>query len=107
MITSILMLKVPQEKQGEALDILQSVSNLASLKRDSVSSRVYESRAEEGTILYIEEWKNQEALHQHIQSDLYRRVLTVMDLASEPPNIRFCNFEQGLELIQSLRQEKT
>ena len=76
------------------------------LKHGSVCSRVYKSYGDDDSILYIEQWKTKEALYRHIQSDLYRRILTVMELAKEAPDISFSEFEEGLELIQALREAK-
>lgn len=76
------------------------------IKHDCAGGRVYESYGEENCILYLEEWKTKEALYRHIQSDLYRRILSVMELAEETPCVEFHEFNemQGMELIISLRQ---
>lgn len=106
MFTTMLKVNVASGKQKEALEILQSVGKALTLKHDFVSSTAYKLYGEDNTILYIEQWKTKEALYRHIQSDLYRRILTVMELAKEPPDISFSEFEEGLELIQALREAK-
>ncbi len=53
----------------------------------------------------IEEWESREALDRHVRSDHYRKILAAMDLASEPPDIRFCCVAliAGMERIEELR----
>jgi quinol monooxygenase YgiN len=51
------------------------------------------------------EWESQEALEQHIQSDEFRKILEVMELAGRTPEIRFCTISDsaGFELVEALR----
>lgn len=58
-------------------------------------------------IRYAEQWESEEALHDHIRSDLYRRVLAAMELSKQQPEVTFyyCSQSKGLELIEAARRE--
>src|SRR5262245_33044671 len=106
MVLAMLRIKPLSGKKKEALEILQSMKEPLRLKHGCIGSQVYESHSEEDRILYLEYWNSKEYFHRHIQSDLYLRVLTVMELSQETPVIEFHEFSaaQGMELIQALRQ---
>ena len=74
--------------------------------REDCICGIYKQYGDEETILYTESWKKKDALYHHIGSDLYRRILNVMELASETPDIRFYQFEktEGIELVFNLRE---
>ena len=57
-------------------------------------------------IVYLEMWGSRQALHRHIRSGLYIRILHAIDLASQPPEISFYEIfgQEGLELVQALRE---
>jgi quinol monooxygenase YgiN len=95
-------------KREEILGILRHVQGLMRASVGCISCAIYEEYEEARAILYSEQWRSQEELHRHIQSPLYLQVLTAMDLASEPPEIRFHEVatSQGMELIEALRSCK-
>jgi len=52
-----------------------------------------------------EQWESEEALHEHIRSDLYRHLLAAMELSKQPPEVMFHYFSEtkGFELVEELR----
>ena len=56
-------------------------------------------------IRYAELWDSEEALTDHIRSDLYRRVLAAMEFSKRPPEITFhyTAHTKGFELIEAIR----
>ncbi len=58
-------------------------------------------------IRYAEQWESEEALCDHIRSDLYRRLLAAMELSKQPPEVTFhyCSQTKGLELIEATRRQ--
>jgi quinol monooxygenase YgiN len=86
------------------MNILRSIKPAILAKNGFISSAVYCSSQEEDSILYIEKWRTREALHRHIRSPLYIRVLTVMDLSKKTPEISFCESEEGFDLVHELRK---
>jgi quinol monooxygenase YgiN len=70
-----------------------------------ISCQLYQDVEDAELVSFIQEWESQEALNDHIRSDDYRKVLAVMELASEPPEIKFITAvkTEGLELIEEIR----
>jgi hypothetical protein len=57
--------------------------------------------------MYVEQWGSEEALDEHIRSDLYRRVLAAMELSKQSPEIKFhyVTETKGFEMVESLRSD--
>ncbi len=106
MIEAMLRVKALPGKRKEALEILRSLQEPLKLKHDCMECKVYESYGEEDWILYVEKWRTKEAMYRHIQSDLYRRVLTVMELTEESPQLTYQELTEvkGIELVEELRK---
>ena len=105
MIVGLIELTPIPGKREEILELLRfSVDRLRG-RPGCLSSGVYEASDETHSILYLERWESQEALHRHIQSNLYRGVLNALDLAEEPRGITFHEISEtrSMELILALR----
>jgi quinol monooxygenase YgiN len=103
-IASVRIVLLP-EKRAEILEVLQYVKGLMRAWSGCISCGIYEEHGESPAILFLEQWRSREELHQYIRSPLYLQVLTAMDLASELPEIHFHEVtnSQGMELIEALR----
>jgi quinol monooxygenase YgiN len=100
---------VPTSRKREAvLDILRSVETFTRMKAGCLNCGIYERHSDERTILYIEEWDSREELYDHIRSDLYFRILAVMELATRVPQLHFHEASEtmGMELIRQLRSQQ-
>ena len=106
MILSLVTIQPLSGKEKEALDILKSIQELLRLKSSCISSSIFQSCDNSNSILYLECWKSRDVFQRHIQSDLYRRILAVMELSESPPDVQFveCAQSEGLDLVASLRQ---
>ncbi len=107
MMEALLRVKALPGKRKEALEILRSMQELLKLKHDCMACEIYESFGNEDWILYLEKWRTKEAMFRHIQSDLYRRVLAVMELTEESPQLSFQELSdvKGMELVVELRED--
>jgi quinol monooxygenase YgiN len=105
MINAFLRIKVLPEKKKAVIDILQSIQSRWQLKHEWLLCKIYEEH-DEDEILYLEQWLTKEALYRHIQSDLYLRILEVMELAAASPQIsfQFVSEVQGMDLVIELRK---
>jgi quinol monooxygenase YgiN len=56
-------------------------------------------------IMVEEFWANDEDIRRHLKSEVYRRVLLVIEMAEEPPEIRFDTIARtsGVETIEKAR----
>jgi quinol monooxygenase YgiN len=98
----------------DVIATLRSVVGPSLANRTCGECRVLRDASDELFVLYYERWDSFAAFEKHVRSDLYRRVLAAIDMASEPPDVRFECLDQtwGLDLIRDLRgptkkEEKT
>jgi quinol monooxygenase YgiN len=102
LVRSTIRMLIPLDKQGEALDILMPVSSQVRFEPSCISSRLYRGVDEERAVMIEELWMGNEQMLRHIQSDVYRRVLLAVEMAEEPPEIRFdeISHTSGMEIIE-------
>lgn len=105
MIRSIIRMLIPLNKQSEALEIMGSVITQIQFEPGCVSSRVYRDVDEVRAIMLEELWMCEEDVLRHLRSDLYRRVLLVVEMSEKPPEIRFDTVicSNGVEMIEKAR----
>jgi quinol monooxygenase YgiN len=75
-----------------------------------LSCRLYQDVLEGGTIMFEELWVDEKSLKKHLRSDEFRSILLVMEMASEPPEIRFDEIARstGMATIENaMRREGT
>lgn len=104
-IQSTIRMLIPLNKQSEALDILGSVSAQVQFEPNCIFSRLYRGVDDVRAIMIEERWATDEHFNQHLQSDAYRRILLVVEMAEERPEIRFDVIARsgGFEMIEKAR----
>lgn len=104
-VRSTIRMLIPVDKQREALDILGGVIDQVQFEPHCISSRLYCGVDEARAILLDELWESGRDILEHLKSDAYRRVLLVVEMAEEPPDIRFETITQtsGVEIIEKAR----
>jgi quinol monooxygenase YgiN len=105
MIIATLRMSVPPEKRDEVLKILRMVMGPTMARLSCISCRIYQDVEDENVVSFVQEWESLEALDEYIRYDAYWKILMVMELASEPPEIKFITAvkTEGLELIERAR----
>ena len=93
------------EKQDGVVEIFRYVIDLTRRKPGCISCACYEAYDPERSILYLEQWESPEYLYRHIQSHLYQRIITAMELARKAPEMHFYEVVSSarIELIENLR----
>lgn len=106
MVRSSIRMLIPLDRQSEAIDILNSVTAGFRFDPGCISSRVYRDVDDVRAILVEELWANQEEITRHLRSEAYHRLLLVIEMAEEPPEVRFETIAatRGLETIAQARQ---
>ncbi len=96
---------VPTDKRAEAIGILQPILEQTRLEAGCVSCRLYRDLADENAILLEQEWSCELDLQRHLRSRRFHTVLLVVEMASEPPEIRFNTVPhaKGIDVIERLR----
>ena len=104
-IRSTIRMLIPLSKQSEALDILGSVSTQVQFEPSCINSRIYRGVDEVRAIMVEELWEKNEDIQRHLKSDAYRRILLVIEMAEEPPEIQFdtITHTSGVETIENAR----
>jgi len=107
MMISLLKVMVLANKREAILEVLRSVMDHTWGLPGCLGCACYEEQKNDGTMLYMEQWETKEDLYRHIQSDLYHRVISAMELSVAKPDIRFFEISKsmGMELIENLRKE--
>lgn len=90
---------------SEIVEVLSSVKGQVEVKTGCISCLILQEIDNERNITYEEKWKTQEQLNNHIQTDLYRNILAVIDMSHQAPNVEICTVStiKGIEVIQSIR----
>jgi len=104
LVRSTIRMLIPLDKQSEALDILGSVRAQAQFEHGCISYRLYRGADESRAIMVDELWASHEEVVRHLKSDVYRRVLLVIEMSEEPPEIRFDEIlrTSGMEAIEKV-----
>ena len=108
-IRSTIRMLIPLKRQSEAIQILDSVREQIQFDPSCLSSRLYRCVDEIRAIMVEELWENGEEIRRHLRSDVYRRVLLVIEMAEEQPEIRFDAIlsTTGFETIENARTQNT
>ena len=107
MVRSTIRMRIPLKKQSEALDILGPMTEQIQFESGCISSRLYRGVEDVRAILLEELWASDEDVKRHLRSDKYRKVLLVIEMAAEPPEIRFDTIihSSGVETIEQARTQ--
>lgn len=105
---AMIKMEFSPDKVDEALQILRSIVERTRAEPGCVSCSVYQDSERENQIIFAQEWKSEENLQRHLRSEEYRKVLLVMEMALEPPEIRFDTItgSGGVEVIEGARTGK-
>ncbi len=108
MILSTLRMAIPPQKRDEVLKTLKSMTGENRIQSGCLSSRLYRDENEEAVFMVEEIWRNQDYLDLYLRSENYRRMLLVMEMAGEPPEIKFHTISEpaGLEVVEKARGRK-
>jgi quinol monooxygenase YgiN len=104
-VFSVIRIYPMAKHRSQVIDLLQSVQDLTLPTPGCLGCSLSEEDFSHNYLRYAEQWESEETLHKHLRSELYRRVLSAMELSKRPPEVAFyhCTKEQGFELIESAR----
>ena len=104
MILSTLRMTVRTERRSDLLETMRGMMEPTRVERGCLSFRLYQDVENRNTFILIEEWETQEDLERHISKDNQRQLLTLMDLLSEQPELRFntVSHTAGMDLIEEV-----
>ncbi len=105
MILSTIRMKIPQEKHDDVLNILSSIAERTKNQTGCSSCTVCLDTKDESTIIFEEIWKSEDHMQNHLCSDDYKHILLLMEMALEPPDVKFNTISRttGVETIRHAR----
>jgi len=95
---------VRPERRRDLLETMRETLEPVRVERGCLSYRLYEDVENRNAFVLLEEWATQEDLESHIRTDNQRRLLALMDLLSEQPELRFNTVSHtvGMDLIENV-----
>jgi len=105
MVLATIRMTTSAKKFGEALRILRAVAEMCRVQPGCLSCQVYRNGQEDNILLFEQLWSSEADMERHLQSDEYRRVLLVLEMAMKKPEIRFDTIlsSAGIEIIEKAR----
>lgn len=109
MIHATLKFLMPRAKIGEAIEILTSIADRTRSLLGCLGCGLYQDVINPNLIIFEENWESEKYLDRHIASDQYRNILLVMEMASEPPEVKFIPISKfsGMDRILQVRDGST
>ena len=104
---STIRMLIPLERESEALEILGAVNEQVRFEQGCIASRLYRGVEDPPSIMLEQLWSSEEDALDHLRSDIYRKILLVIEMATETPEVRFDLIAKtsGLETIEKARCE--
>jgi quinol monooxygenase YgiN len=95
-------------RRSALLETLCGMLEPARVERGCLGYHLYEDTENRNTFVLMEEWATQEDLERHISRDSQRKLLSLMDLLSEEPVVRYNTVSQimGMDLIETVLKTK-
>ena len=105
MVQVLLRLRIIRKNQDQVDEIINFILERIRAESGCRSCHFYQDTSSKGAFLLLQEWESRADLERHIYSEEFRHILTLIELASEPPEIRFNTIsrKEGLEAIESVR----
>ena len=105
MFRATIRILIPPKRRGEVLDILSSVSERCRFEEGCRYSRVYQDANLEPVVMLDQLWESREDLEHHLRSEEFRKVLLVLEMSLDPPEVRFEEISRtdGVETIEKAR----
>ena len=105
MIHATIRIVTSPAKRDEASAILRAMATRTTVVSGCITCRVYRDTQDDRALMIDAIWKNEEELHRHLRSEEFRKVLLVMEMAEEKPEIRFetVSCATGLETVEKAR----
>jgi len=104
-IRATIRVNIGIKKRREARLILGSIIEQIQFEEGCISCRLYQDALVKGVFMLEEIWTSEQALHRHLQSEKFRTVLLVIEMATEAPEIRFDTIAHstGISTIKKAR----
>src|SRR5438094_2643288 len=109
MVVFTLRLITPPAKRSEIIQTLRSLIEPTLAERGCRACHLQQDANDQNLLTFTEEWERQADLDLHMASSEYRKILAVMDMASEPSKVTVMSVQKssGLDRIAKVRSYGT
>lgn len=106
-IHATIRMRIPARKRKEVRNTLGALVERIKLEEGCLSCRLYEDAMDGKALMFEEIWADEQSLQKHLRSNEFRTVLLMVEMASEPPEIRFDRVSGSTDLktIMKMRRE--
>ena len=106
MVILTLSLIVSPADRKNAVSIFETIAGSTSVKPGCKRVMFCSDVNNDDNLMLIEEWDSMEEAEQHIGSEEFRKIMAIMDMAVEPPEILFHSVSStmGFELVEKVRE---
>jgi quinol monooxygenase YgiN len=107
MVHAAIRMLIPAKRRGEVMEILSSLAERSRFEPGCIGIRVYQDVEVKPAIMIEQFWKSGEDLECHLRSQEFGKVLLVVEMSLEPPEIRFDTVSSsgGIETIEKARSQ--
>ena len=102
-----LRIKVPQDQRNRFLDAARRIVGPTEVQPGCISCRFYQDVNDPDAVFLVEEWQTRQELDQHLTSQEYRIVLSLVDMSEKPPEFKISTISktEGLEALEAMRSK--
>jgi len=97
-----------ERTREQALRVLRSLLGPVRSHPGCLATRLMRDVGDERVVTWMEQWRDRGAYERHVRSEAFRRLLAVMDLATESPLIEVDELSRrrGFEIVEELLGER-
>ena len=105
--TSFVKIVASPENRKEIQKTLNSLVSAIRIQPGCEGCYCGQNLENENTIFLFEEWQTETDLKRHLRSAQYKKVLALMDMSLEPPDIKFntVSASRGIEVVIAAREQ--
>lgn len=105
MIIEQLSMSIPQGKRADVSRAISSQIGPIQVQPGCTSCRFYRNWINPEELMIETHWGNEEDLIRHLQSDIYKSFLQLMEVSLAPPVLKFYTIDEvrGLDLVKAAR----
>ena len=107
MIIEQLSIYAPTGQRQEFGGALASLIGPMQVQPGCLKCRLFQNWHDTDELAMEANWATPEDLIRHLQSDMYKRLLLLMELSPVPPVLEFCTVQEvsGLDLVRKARSQ--
>jgi quinol monooxygenase YgiN len=104
LFTFRLRVVLPPPAYAQACRTLRSLRGPVRAQPGCCATRLLRELDDEGSLTFVEEWRERADLEEHLRSAAFHRIVAVMELASEAPEVEIDEVasRSGLDLVESI-----